>query len=372
MQKVIHLVLGKANPNRMNGVSKVAHYHALYLHKLGQDVEIWGLTNTPGEPVIERDVLTRLFRSQYIFRGLDPALMLAIERLKGDVVFHIHGALIPDFYLVSRILHDKKIPFVYTPHGAFNEVALRKNSLLKKLYITGFEKWMLRHAKMVQFLGKSEYDNIAKILPLKNKIIIPNGQSFEELGFQYQSLQHRKNPVFGFCGRLDNYYKGLDLLIKAFSIYIGNKGSGELWLIGDGPDRQKLEQLAIALDLGNRITFYGARYGQEKCNHISNMNVFVHPSHSEGSPTAVLEAAALGLPLLVTTGTNVGGLVDQYKCGIHIPNNNIETIAEALNEFDQLYINGGLVKMKEASLKMVKQEFDWNRIAEKLTAIYTS
>ena len=102
------------------------------------------------------------------------------------------------------------------------------------------------------------------------------------------------------------------------------------------------------------------------------MNVFVHPSHSEGSPTAVLEAAALGLPLLVTTGTNVGGLVDQYKCGIHIPNNNVETIADALKDFDQLYINGGLDKMKEASLKMVKQEFDWIKIAEKLTAIYTS
>ena len=50
--KIIHLVLGKANPNRMNGVNKVAHYHAEYLHKLGHEVEIWGLTSTPTAPVV--------------------------------------------------------------------------------------------------------------------------------------------------------------------------------------------------------------------------------------------------------------------------------------------------------------------------------
>ena len=372
MQKVIHLVLGKANPNRMNGVSKVAHYHALYLHKMGEDVEIWGLTKTPSDPIIERDVITRLFRSQPFYRGLDPSLMMAIEKLKGDVIFHIHGALIPDFYLVAGILIAKKIPYVYTPHGAFNEIALRKNRLLKKIYILRFEKTILRHARMVQFLGKSEYDNISRILQLKNKIIIPNGQSFEELNFVYHLIQHRKCPVYGFCGRLDNYYKGLDLLINAFAVYVNCKGSGELWLVGDGPDRQKLEQQVIAHNLSSRIRFFGAKYGEEKCNLIANMDVFVHPSHSEGSPTAVLEAAALGLPLLVTTGTNLGGHVDAYNCGMHIPDNSVETIAAALDSFDKIYNNGGLMEMKEASLKMVREEFDWIKIAERLKEIYTA
>ena len=372
MHKIIHLVLGKANPNRMNGVSKVVHYHATYLHKLGQDVEIWGLTKTLKEPVIDRELPTRLFRTQSFVRGLDPSLMIAIEKLKGDEVFHIHGALIPDFYLVAKLLVEKKIPYVYTPHGAFNEVALRKNSVFKRIYIVGFETWILRHAKMVQFLGKSEYDHISKILTIKNKVIIPNGQNFEELNFKYKSIKHARSPVFGFCGRLDNYYKGLDLLIKAFASYIRKKGRGELWLIGDGPDRQKLEQLAIAYDLGQRITFFGAKYGEEKCNHLSNMDVFVHPSHSEGSPTAVLEAAALGLPLLVTTGTNVGDLVDEYHCGIHIANNDVDSIENALSLFQQLFDDGQLEEMKKASLNLVRNEFDWKIIAEKLTAIYNS
>jgi glycosyltransferase involved in cell wall biosynthesis len=370
--KIIHLVLGKANPNRMNGVNKVAHYHATYLHRLGVKTEIWGITRSPEAPVTEREVPTRLFRAQSIIRGLDPALMIAIEKLKGQTVFHIHGALIPDFYLVTKILCSKKIPYIYTPHGAFNEVALRKNRLIKKLYISGFEKWMLRHAKKVQFLGKSEFDHISNLVKLQNKVVIPNGQCFEELSFEYHQIRHKVRPVFGFCGRLDNYYKGLDLLVKAFSAYRNKGGKGELWIIGDGPDRQKLEQLVIAAELSASVTFYGARYGQEKLNFIANMDVFVHPSHSEGSPTAILEAAALKRPLLVTTGTNVGPVVEQYKAGLHISDNKPSTITKALQQFDELYASGALKEMEEGSFSMVQQEFSWKVIARKLADIYQS
>src|SRR5437016_4715658 len=118
--KIIHLVLGKANPNRMNGVNKVAHHHAEYLNKLGYDVEIWGITHSPSKPIIEREVTTRLFRTQFYIRGLDPSLLIAIEKLDGNVLFHIHGALIREFYLVTKMLREKKIGYVYTPHGAFN------------------------------------------------------------------------------------------------------------------------------------------------------------------------------------------------------------------------------------------------------------
>ncbi len=370
--KVIHLVLGKANPNRMNGVSKVAHFHAMYLHKIGVNTEIWGITRTPEAPVTEREVPTRLFRGQSIIRGLDPSLMLAIERLKGKVVFHIHGALIPDFYLVTKILCEKKIPYIYTPHGAFNEVALRKNKLIKKIYINSFEKWILRHAKKVQFLGKSEYDHITNLVTLHNKVVIPNGQCLEEMSFEYKKIKHQNEPVFGFCGRLDNYYKGLDLLLTAFADYKSNGGKGELWLIGDGPDRQKLEQMVIALDLSAYVTFHGARYGQEKLNFIANLDVFVHPSHSEGSPTAVLEAAALSIPLLVTTGTNVGPLVEKYQCGIHIHSNKSKSIATALKTFGELYQTDSLKEMKNGALRMVEAEFDWENIAKQLSVIYQS
>ena len=372
MQKIIHLVLGKANPHRMNGVNKVAHHHAEYLHKLGYDVEIWGITHSPTSPVIDRQVKTRLFRSQYYIRGLDPALMMAIEQLQPKVLFHIHGALIREFYLITKILVEKNISYVYTPHGAFNEAALKKNTWIKKLYIDSYEKPILKNAKKVHFLGQSEYDHITKIVRLNNKVIIPNGQCFEELKFEYKSVDREKEPVFGFCGRLDIYYKGLDVLIESFTDYINKNGQGLLWLIGDSPERKKLEQKVIANNISNKVVFYGAKYGEEKLNLIANMDVFVHPSRSEGSPTAVLEAAALNRPLLVTTGTNIGELVDQYNAGLHIKKLDVESIRLALHDFEKMFHNDQLKPLGNNAASMVKDNFDWIKIAQQLSAVYES
>jgi glycosyltransferase involved in cell wall biosynthesis len=368
--KVIHLVLGKANPQRMNGVSKVAHYHAVYLHKLGIDTEIWGITKTPAGEVAERPFTTRLFRAQSVVRGLEPSLLMALERVKANTVFHIHGALIHDFYMVTKILREKKIPYIYTPHGAFNKVALRKNRFFKSLYIAQFEKQILKDAKKVHFLGKSEYDNISTLVQLDNKVIIPNGQCFEELNYKYSGIPHKHKMIFGFCGRLDNYYKGLDLLIEGFAKYREASGNGELWIIGDGPDRQQLEQMVIALKLAGAVTFFGAKYNGEKLNYIANMDVFVHTSHSEGSPTAVLEAAALKRPLLVSTGTNIGQSVEKYKCGIHIYNNTPEAITKALQTFEMYFDKGTLTEMQANSIRMIEEEFSWPFIAKQLADLY--
>ena len=64
--KIIHVVLGKANPNRMNGVNKVAHNLATIQKKLSIDVEIIGLTNTPELEKIERNYNIYFFERKKI------------------------------------------------------------------------------------------------------------------------------------------------------------------------------------------------------------------------------------------------------------------------------------------------------------------
>jgi glycosyltransferase involved in cell wall biosynthesis len=371
-QKIIHLVLGKANPNRMNGVNKVAHNQAMNLYKLGLDVEIWGITKEIEAEVFPRPFPTRLFRAQPFYRELDPALLYAISQLPKKTVFHIHGAFISDFYKVTRLLKEMKIQYVYTPHGAFNAIALNKSKWIKKLYIQRYEKTILRDAKQVQFLGQSEYDHIGKIVQLTNKIVLPNGQDVDELKFDFHKIQRKQPTVFGFCGRLDIYYKGLDLLLEGFSGYLKKGGKAELWLVGDGPDRQRLETLAKDLKITEYVQFMGARYGKDKLNRIANMDLFCHPSRSEGSPTAVLEAAALKLPLLVSTATNVGQLVEQRGCGIHLHQTSARSIEKALFEFDKIKMNDDHLKMGEQACKMINEEFSWICVAQKLTNIYAA
>ncbi|MBL7922908.1 MAG: glycosyltransferase [Bacteroidia bacterium] len=368
--KVIHLVLGKANPERMNGVNKVAHHLAMSFYELQIPVEIWGITRTPDQAVYPRPFPTYLFRAQPIYRDLDPKLMYAISQQEKDTVFHIHGAFITDFYKVTRLLKDMKLAYVYTPHGAFNRIALEKNKWVKKVYISQFEKAILRDALKVQFLGQSEFDHIASVVRLQNKVVIPNGQDFSELHFDFSNMQRRRNPVFGFCGRLDIYYKGLDTLLEGFAAYCRKEGDGELWLIGDGPDRPKLEALCRQLRISERVQFMGARYGKDKLNRIANMDLFCHPSRSEGSPTAVLEAGALGRTLMVSTATNVGQQVEQYRCGLHLRQSNAASIEKALFDFEKYYRQGLHTEMGERAREMVSREFNWLAVARRLLDVY--
>jgi glycosyltransferase involved in cell wall biosynthesis len=296
--------------------------------------------------------------------------MFAISKLPKHVIFHIHGAFIADFYKFTRLLREAKVPYIYTPHGAFNKAALEKNKWIKKLYFQRYEKVILRDAKKVQFLGHSEYENAEKVMRMNNCIVIPNGQSFSELDFVLHKMQRKHSPVFGFCGRLDVYYKGLDVLIEGFAAYIKKGGKGELWIIGDGPDRPRLEDEAKSLNAGDRVHFMGARYGKEKLNRIANMDVFCHPSRSEGSPTAVLEAAALGKPLMVSTATNVGQIVEQRNCGIHLHSTTAKNIEKACFEFEKMYEEGKHIPMGECARKLVHEEFCWDTIAKKLVEIY--
>jgi glycosyltransferase involved in cell wall biosynthesis len=370
--KVIHLVLGKANPDRMNGVNKVAHHLAMSQHELGVDVEIWGITKSPDATVYPRPFPTILFRAQPFYRDLEPKLLHAISKQKKGTVFHVHGAFITDFYKVTRLLNDLKIPYIYTPHGAFNKVALEKNKWVKKVYINRYEKSILKDARKVQFLGQSEFDHISTIVRLQNKVVVPNGQDFGELEFEFHAMQRRAEPVFGFCGRLDIYYKGLDTLLDGFASYCQKGGEGELWLIGDGPDRPKLEAQCKSLKITDRVQFMGARYGKDKLNRIANMDLFCHPSRSEGSPTAVLEAGALGRPLMVSTATNVGVQVEQHQCGLHLRQSNAKSIEKALFTFLKMYKEKEHPLLGERAREMVSNEFNWKAISKRLIEIYSA
>lgn len=113
--------------------------------------------------------------------------------------------------------------------------------------------------------------------------------------------------VFGTVGRLVIHHKGQDLAIDAFARLRAANPEHDPWyvLIGEGPDRARLEAHAHGAGVAHRVVFAG--YTERPWEAQTGLDVFVLSSHMEGTPLALLEAMACGIRPIAT---DVGGVAD--------------------------------------------------------------
>lgn len=371
--KIIHIVLGKANPNRMNGVNKVAYQLAKTQHEMGFDVTLWGIANSLEHNYPPRDFTTVLFQQMPYKLQLHPELISAVENdVSEHDVFHFHGAFIPEYYLLSKLLGRRGVRYVYTPHGSLTPGAMEQRKWRKKIYFSLFERKLIEGAKAVQLLGEQGYKFIDQLMAVPHKVLIPNGMDWDEI----PDLPKKENspfPVFNFCGRLDINHKGLDLMLLGFQQFLAAGHQGRLELIGDGRDRASVEALARSLGVMERVVFHGSKFGEEKYRLIQRGDVFLHTSRNEGFPMAVLEAAALGLPCLTSEPTSINAYIRKYEAGFPLKANHTpRTIYEALEEGAKAFKKGTLPAKGENAKRMVKEAFDWRQICFQLMEVYSA
>lgn len=365
--EVVHLVMGKANPDRMNGVNKVVYQLATKQTEAGIKVQIWGFTKDRVENYGSRNFPTKLLlTSNHPFSTGDFSTELR-KLDKDKVVFHLHGGWIPKFYWAARMLRKAGIKYVITGHGAYNSIAMQKSKWIKKIYFKLFEKQILKGVKAIHCIGESEVKGIQSIYDTKKTILMPYGMDFIE---KELVVRPKELPlIFGFVGRLDYHTKGLDLMLSAFATYFKNDPSTQLWIIGDGTGKEAVLDKINEEGIGENLILFGSKYGEEKHQLIQQMDVFLHPSRNEGMPSAVLEAASFGVPCIVTEATNIGKYVRQNKAGFVIPNEDISLLA--LTMLHCAYIRQQrLTEMGINAMKMVKNTFNWTHVVTQFNQLY--
>jgi glycosyltransferase involved in cell wall biosynthesis len=158
-------------------------------------------------------------------------------------------------------------------------------------------------------------------------IVIPNGVPDPQAEHRAGRRSRRPGACIGSVGRLSTE-KGVDVLIRALPPVLAAVPEAELVIVGDGPERAKLETLASELRVNDRVRFLGRR--SDVWDQLAGFDVFALPSRSEGMPMALLEAMAMELP---TVSTSVGGIpevvVDRVN-GLLVPPQNPEALAAGL------------------------------------------
>ena len=364
--EIIHIVLGKANPDRLNGVNKVVNNLASDQVRAGKNIQVWGISKDLHHDYPVRNFRTRLFKA-----GRFPfAVPLELKRAildHTDAVFHLHGGWIPLFSSLSWFFSKHGVKYVLTPHGAYNSVAMRRSYWKKRIYFLFFEKHLLKCSYKVHSIGRSEVDGLQQLFSAANSFLLPYGF--------YPNISLLESPkddvfTFGFVGRLDTYTKGLDLQMEAFFQFQSLHPKSRMWIIGDGDGMAYLNKYISDHNLEN-VVLWGKKFNEEKDELIGRMHVFLHPSRNEGLPTSVLEAASMGIPSIVSLATNVADYVTKYKAGKAVNNDSISELLVAMNELYTEYQCDQLESYRKGTRNMLESAFAWPALVGQFDELYS-
>jgi glycosyltransferase involved in cell wall biosynthesis len=134
-------------------------------------------------------------------------------------------------------------------------------------------------------------------------------------------------PVLLTVGRL-SAEKGFDDLVEAAAIARSSSPDFRLVIVGEGPERQRLESSVARLGLTGRVLLPG--HNNCIAPWYAMADFLVMPSHSEGSPNVLLEAMAAGLPIIATTVGGIPEIATDGETALLIPPHRPPAIANAI------------------------------------------
>lgn len=201
-------------------------------------------------------------------------------------------------------------PLMVTFHGA--DLNAAKSAPNKTVYRRVFREadWFTTGTRhMARHLDEAE-------VPTDQRAVIPMGAEIKQLPFR-RCVDRSSSLRLATLGRLIPC-KGTEFALRALKIVRENTEEVTLDVIGDGPLRGGLERLADELGIADAVRFHGALPHKETLDLLGQADIYVHPGvvapdgTREGQGVALIEAQALGLPVIAS---RVGGIPEATSEG---------------------------------------------------------
>ena len=267
--------------------------------------------------------------------------------------------------LCLKISKKNKIKKIISPHGMLDSWALKNSRFKKIISLMLFERKNLRTADCIHALCEKELQDIKKIVSDVPIAIIPNGVYLPIL--KNNKLKNNEVKRLLFLGRI-HPKKGLTNLLKAWE-EVSKIKKWELVIAGvdENGYESYLKKLSIEKNIYKSVKFVGPVFGKEKENLLLSADAFILPSFSEGLPMSVLEAWSYKLPVIMTPECNLeigfqkGAAIEIDTTVIGITNGILELL-----EYDNLE----LIKKGVIGYELVRKDFTWDIVSEKMEKVY--
>ncbi|MFF2755788.1 glycosyltransferase [Psychrobacillus sp. NPDC058041] len=218
-------------------------------------------------------------------------------------------------YVLNNVNANKKIAWIHTDYeGAefIPEIDLETFSKASKIVCVSKDCQKSCKRSFPSLTNKIIYmENIITKAQLINK----SSETITDFDINIDSI----NIIT--VSRLSINTKGFDRIISAVKKLVDEGYKFKWYVIGDGPDRKKIEKLVYDNCLENNIFLLGKRLNPYP--YIIKCDIFVMPSRYEGKPMAVTEAQILGLPIIVTKYESAKQQVKNGIDGLVVENNDV-------------------------------------------------
>jgi glycosyltransferase involved in cell wall biosynthesis len=288
---------------------------------------------------------------------------IAARSSQVDLV-HFHSVFLPQNVWAARLLD---IPYVITPNGGYApEVLGGRNRVAKALWFSAMERTYLRSAAAIHAVSLPEKDYMQRLVNPSKIFVVPNAVD-DDLFLGDIRQPHGRDLLF--LGRLAVHHKGLDLLLQGFALSVPHHDSR---LIVAGPDwhngQKRCERLITSLRIEPYVMLRGPIFGVEKRRLLEDCYALVQPSRWEGLPFSVLEALAIGRPVVITERTNVASLVQEHRAGI-IVDAHPEAISAGIRQLLDLPPST-YEEMCNNARQLVRSHFTWQESSMEMAKRY--
>jgi glycosyltransferase involved in cell wall biosynthesis len=277
----------------------------------------------------------------------------------------VHVFFAESFGFAARLLKlEFKIPFLISFHGsdhASQSIALPLLAKLKK----PSSKKIFNKASFVCADSAWLKNIVLSSDPKKEIEVVHAGVNGEIFVPKIESAE--KNVFNILCVSEITPVKGVRFLIQAFKLLSGRYPQIRLLLVGDGVERQSLEDLVRALEIKERVEFIGKVEHQKVAEYFNQADVCVMPSLEEGISKVLAESLAAGVPVIAMENAMTMELLQNGVNGFIVKKSEADDLAEKI---EKLILDQNLLLTLSKNSQVSGTELAWKSIAQKYLNLY--